>query len=96
MTDKLQSYPVAQRELMLDVIHITKRHANSRVEQSHDSTRLRERLVRRFKSSIQAQRFVTAHAGDHNPFNLGRQLVRAGHYPDLRAGAFRKWSTMVA
>ena len=44
----------------------------------------------------QAQRFVTAHAAVHNLFNIGRHLVRAQHYRDLRIGAFAEWSRAVA
>ncbi len=43
---------------------------------------------RRFKSVGQAQRFLGAHAAVHNLFNLGRHLIRAQHYRDLRISAF--------
>ena len=96
VTDKLRSYPVAHRELMPDVIHSTKQYENNRAEQSHEATRVRERGMRRFKSTRQAQKFVTAHAAVSNLFNLGRHLVRAQHYRDLRIGAFSEWSKVVA
>ena len=66
VTDKLRSYGVAHRELMPDVIHDNAQHANNRVEQSHEPTSVRERVMRRFKSVGQAQRFVTAHAAVQN------------------------------
>ncbi len=75
VTDRLRSYGVAHRELMPDVIHNTARYANNRAEQSHESTRVRERGMRRFKSPKQAQRFLSAHAAVYNLFNLGRHLV---------------------
>lgn len=59
-TDKLRSYGVAHRELMPEVIHDSTQYANNRVEQSHEATRVRERGMRKFKSKVQAQRFVTA------------------------------------
>ena len=96
VTDKLRSYPVAQRELMPDVIHDTSRYANNRAEQSHDATRARERGRRKFKSMGQAGRFLVAHAAVSNLFNLGRHLVRAEHYRDLRVSAFIEWSRAVA
>ena len=96
MTDKLRSYPVAHREITLGAIHVTDEYANNRAEQSHEATRVRERGMRRFKSVKQAQRFVTAHAAVSNLFNLGRHLVRAQHYRDLRMGAFEQWSRAVA
>ena len=79
VTDKLRSYGVAYRELMLDVINNTVRYANNRAEQSHEPTRVRERGMRRFKSPKQAQRFLSAHAAVYILFNLRRHLVRAEH-----------------
>jgi putative transposase len=52
--------------------------------------------MRKFKSVLQAQRFVTAHAAVSNLFNLGRHLVRAPHYRDLRAIALEEWGRAVA
>ena len=96
MTDKLRSYGVAHRELMPDVIHDSSQYANNRAEQSHEPTRVQERVMRRFKSTGQAQRFLGAHAATYNLFNLGRHLVRAEHYRNLREGAFAEWSGAVA
>ncbi len=96
VTDKLRSYGVAHRELMPGTIHSTQQYENNRVEQSHEATRVRERGMRRFKSTRQAQRFVTAHAAVQNLFNLGRHLVRAEHYRNLRVSAFSEWSRAVA
>ena len=96
VTDKLRSYPLAHREVIPEAIHVTDRYANNRAEQSHEMTRVRERGMRRFKSVGQAQQFVTVHAAVQNLFNLGRHLVRAQHYRDLRVSAFDEWSRAVA
>jgi putative transposase len=96
VTDKLRSYGVAHRELMPDVIHDDSQYANNRAEQSHEPTRVRERGMRKFKSVKQAQRFLGAQAAVSNLFNLGRHLVRAEHYRDLRVSAFNEWSRAVA
>ena len=96
VTDKLRSYLVARQEVMPEAIHVTDQYANNRAEQSHESTRVRERGMRKFKSAVQAQRFVTAHAAVQSLFNLGRHLVRAQQYRDLRVSAFREWSRAVA
>lgn len=37
------------------------KYANNRVWQSHEATLVRARGMRKFKSMVQAQRFVTAH-----------------------------------
>jgi putative transposase len=96
VTDKLRRYGVAHRELIPDAIHSTKHYENNRAEQSHEATRVRERGMRKFKSVRQAQRFLDAHAAVSNLFNLGRHLVRAEHYRDLRISAFGEWSRAVA
>ncbi len=96
VTDKLRSYGVAHRELIPEVIHGTTQYDNNRVEQSHEDTRMRERGMRRFKSVRQAQRFLSTHAAVKNLFNLGRHLIRAQHYRDLRVSAFADWSRVVA
>ena len=76
---------------MPDVIHNTARYVNNRAEQSHESIRVRERGMRRFKPSSQAQRLLVAHASVYNLFNLGRHLVGAEHYRNLRVSAFKGW-----
>ena len=101
VTDKLRSYGVARREVIPEVIHDTSQYANNRAEQSHESTRVRERGMsgaasRRFKSTAQAQRFLGVHAAVSNLFNLGRHLVGSEHYRNLRIGAFDEWSRAVA
>jgi len=96
VTDKLRSYGVAHRELIPETIHSTEQYENNRAEQSHEATRVRERGMRRFKSTSQAQRFLGTHAAVSNLFNLGRHLVRAEHYRNLRISAFGEWSMVVA
>ena len=101
VTDKLRSYGVAHCELMPDVIHDNSLYANNRAEQSHEATRVRERGMRgpasrKLKSTGQAQRFLGAHAAVSNLFNLGRHMVRAQHYRELRVSAFAEWNRAVA
>ena len=96
MTDKLRSYGVAHRKLMPEVVHDSTQYANNRAEQSHEPARVRERGMRRFKSTRQAQRFVTVHVAVSNLFNLGRHLVSAEHYRDRRVSAFGEWERAVA
>ena len=55
------------------VAHLRVRAAarlNNRVEQSHQPTRLRERVMRRFKSVPSAQRFLAAFSSFCNHFRL--------------------------
>ena len=96
VTDKLRSYGVAHRELIPDTIHDTSQYANNRAELSHQPTRVRERGMRRFKSIIQAQRFLGVHSVVYNLFNLGRHLTSARHYRIFRLRAFASWESAVA
>ncbi|MDG1943770.1 MAG: DDE-type integrase/transposase/recombinase [Halioglobus sp.] len=95
-TDKLRTYGVAHRERIPDTIHSTQQYENNRAEQSHEATRVSERGMRRFKSVKQARGFFGAHAAVSNLFNLGRHLVGAQHYRDLRTSASNEWSRAVA
>ncbi len=96
VTDKLRSYGVAHRELMPSTIHDSSQYANNRAELSHQSTRVRERGMRRFKSIIQAQRFLGVHSAVYNLFNLGRHLISAKNYRLFRLRAFASWLSAVA
>ena len=96
VTDKLRSYGVAHRELSPEAIHDTSQYANNRAELSHQPTRVRERGMRRFKSRVQAQRFLDVHAAVYNLFNLGRHLISTRHYRELRHNAFASWKQAVA
>jgi putative transposase len=94
--DLLARRGVARRALMPETIHSKDRYANNRVELSHQTTRVPERGMRRFKSMLQAQRFLRVHAAVSNLFNLGRHLVAADHYRKLRRSAFASWGGAVA
>jgi putative transposase len=96
VTDKLRSYGVAHRELIPDTIHDTSQYANNKAELSHQPARVRERVMRRFKSREQAQRFLTVHAAVYNLFNLGRHLVSAKNYRVFRSRAFASWNCIAA
>ena len=96
VTDKLRSYGVAHRELISDSIHDTSHYANNRAELWHQPPRVRERGMRRFKSIVQAQRFLGVHSVVYNLFNLGRHLISANHYRLFRMRAFTSWKSAVA
>jgi putative transposase len=59
ITDKLRSYNAAKAELLPSVEHQQQKYGNNRAENSHQPTRLRERVMRRFKSPRHAQRFLS-------------------------------------
>ena len=91
VTDKLRSYGAAHRTVMPSVVHSTEQYENNRAEVSHQPTRQRERQMRRFKSPGQAQRFLSVHEAIQNLFRVGRHLLGAAHYRELRGRAFLVW-----
>jgi hypothetical protein len=61
------------------------------LENSHRPTRRRERQMQRFKSSEQAQDFLSAHSMIYGHFRPRRHLLAAAGYRKARAKAFRIW-----
>ena len=96
ITDKLRSYSAALRTIRCDVAHHTQRYANNRAEASHQPTRQRERQMRRFKSTGQAQRFLSLHGVVQNLFRVGRHLLRSTNHRLLRSRSFAVWQTVTA
>lgn len=91
VTDGLHSYGVAHREVMPEVRHRVSRYLNNRAENSHRPTRRRERQMQRFKSSEQAQRFLSAQGMIYGHFRPRRHLMTAAQHRCARAKAFRIW-----
>jgi putative transposase len=91
-TDKLGSYAAAKRDVMPSVPHCHDQYANNRAEVSHEPIREQERQMRGFRSDGHAQRFLSAHGQVTNLFRVGRHLLRAPNYRELRSRAFYAWS----
>ncbi len=64
ITDKLKSYRAAKAEIMPDVEHRRHKGLNKWAENSHQPTRVREKVMRRFKSAGHA-RAVSLRLRDH-------------------------------
>jgi len=95
ITDKLKSYSAAKAEVMPSVAHHHQKYQNNRAENSHQLTRLRERLMRRFKSPGQAQRFLSAFGIVSSHFRVGRHLYRACAYRDVMKSRFALWEVAI-
>ena len=91
VTDKLKSYSAAKAEVMPSVEHHQQKYQNNRAENSHQPTRLRERLMRRFKSPGHAQRFLSAFGIINSHFRVGRHLYRASAYREVMRSRFNTW-----
>jgi putative transposase len=89
ITDKLASYGATKREIMPDVEHRQHRGLNNRAGNSHQPTRRRERIMKRFKSAGQAQRFLAAHDQVANLFRCPANSNAADRR--ARARAFQVW-----
>src|SRR6266849_1054354 len=95
VTDKLRSYSTAKAELLPSVEHCQQKYQNNRAENSHQPTRLRERVMRRFKSAGQAQRFLSAFGIISSHFRVGRHLYRASGYREVMKSRFALWQEAI-
>jgi transposase-like protein len=91
VTDKLQSYGAALRDLGLSRRHETGGRKNNRAENSHQPVRRRERKMQRFKSAGSAQRFLAIHAAVYNHFNTQRHLLSRRSHRLFRSAATASW-----
>jgi putative transposase len=95
ITDKLKSYSAAKAEVMPSVEQLQQKYQNNRAENSHQPTRLREKVMRRFKSAGQAQRFLSAFGIITSYFRPGRHLCTAAVYREMMARTFAAWKEVV-
>ncbi|MGF6408800.1 transposase-like protein [Paraburkholderia sp. MM5482-R2] len=94
VTDKLRSYAAANNELGLNVEHRQHKGLNNRAENSHQPTRVREKVMRRFKSARHLQRFTSVHAQVCNLFMHCRYNANAQQKRQARKHAFKAWETV--
>jgi putative transposase len=80
ITDKLNSYGAAKREVLPSVEHRRHRYLNNRDENSHQPRRQRERRMQGFKSSGHAQRFLAAYGPIAQHFRPRRHRLSAPDY----------------
>ena len=89
ITDKLKSYAAANRDSGLNVEHRQHKGLNNRAENSHQPTRVREKVMRRLKSARHLQRFTSVHDQVANLFmhcryNTNAQEKRSARRPSRR------------
>ena len=95
ITDKLKSYHAALQEIMPSVEHRQDKGQNNRAENSHQPTRLREKVMRRFKSAGHAQRFLSVFGIMTSFFRVGRHLHRANGYREVMKTRFAVWDEAI-
>lgn len=94
IADNLARYDVARRTIMPGVEHRQHRGLNNRAENSHQPTRRRERIMKRFKSAGQAQRFLSVHDQVANLFCRPADTNAADHRW-ARARALQVWAEVI-
>ncbi|MEP5937341.1 MAG: IS6 family transposase [Erythrobacter sp.] len=96
VTDGLQSYPAAMRELGNLERREMGRWLNNRAENSHLPFRRRERAMLRFRQMKSLQKFASVHANVHNHFNSDRHLIDRQTYKTARSAALAEWQNLMA
>ena len=94
VTDKLRSYAAATRALGIIREHRQHKGLNNRAENSHQPTRVREKVMRRFKSTRQLQRYCSTHDQINNLFQHCRYHLDAQAKRKNREMAFSRWQQM--
>ena len=99
-TDKLGSYAAAKARLpeLTGAEHLHARAAmrcSNRVEQAHRPTRVRERVMRRFKSPDSAQRFLDAFTPVGNLLRPRRHRLTAAKYRSTMRERIATWCEVV-
>ena len=91
VTDKLRSYIKPIKTLAPDADHRAHKSLNNTIEVSHRPTRKREKIMGRFKSHRQAQRFLSTHDQINLIFRPRRYQLTATSYRHARSDAFNLW-----
>ena len=96
ITDKLRSYIKPVKTQAPNADHRAHKGLNNAIEVSHRPTRKREKIMGRFKSHRQAQRFLSAHDQINLIFRPRRYQLTATSYRHARNDAFSLWADYTA
>jgi putative transposase len=92
VTDKLGSYAAANKQIGLTSgDHRQHKGLNNRAENSHQPTRRRERVMKRFKSHRHLQRFVSIHDPIANLHHFPRNKASSTDHREFRNEAMNVW-----
>ena len=94
VTDRLASYMAPRAELLPNTMHRRDKGLNNRAENSHQSTRERERRMRGLKSVAHAQRFLSIFGLVADLFGVGRHLLSARNYRVALSRRFIEWRSI--
>ena len=85
-------YGAAPRSLALTIEHRLHKELNKPAAYSHQPARRQERIIKRFKSARQVQRFVSIHGQVANLFQFPRHSLSANVYRSTRILAYSTWT----
>ena len=91
VTDKLRSYGAAKAEIAAWLEHRQHKGLNNRTH-----TPRREKIMGRFKSPRQTQRFLSVHDQTASIFRPKRHRLNAQSYRHARTDAFALWTDYAA
>ena len=94
ITEKLQSYGAAKREILPGVAHRQRRSLNTRGENAHRPTRQRERRMQGVKSAGHAQRFLSAYGPMAQHFRPRRHRLSAANSRQEMENRCETWADM--
>ena len=96
MINEAVKYSTYLRDVVLglNVEHRQHKGLNNRAENSHQPTRVREKVMRRFKSARHLQRFTSVHDQVANLFMHCRYNTNAQEKRTERTHAFQAWETV--
>src|ERR1700676_5448506 len=80
--------------LLPNTVHRRDKGLNNRAENSHQSTRERERRMRGFKSAGHAQRFLSIFGLVADLFGVGRHFLSAPNYRAALSRRFIEWRSI--
>ncbi|PRY74731.1 putative transposase [Marivita geojedonensis] len=91
ITDRLESWKAALRELGALDNQRTGRFFDNRVENLHLPFRRREPAMQRFRRMRSLQKFAAVHASVYNHFNQEKSLTRRDIFKLTRSSALAEW-----
>ena len=93
MMDKLRSYRAAKKKILKTrEHHRSHKRLNNRIEASHQTTRIREKIMRGFKSPKQAQLFLSPFGVLRNHFKIELYKLSAVDRREKLREVFSFWS----
>lgn len=95
VTDGLQSYNIISREVLIGVVHRRSKYLNNRAENYHQPTRRRERRMQQFKSSDQAQLFLSIFDIIYRYFHPPQHHLIAEAYREQLDTCCQTWDSLV-